>query len=220
MPDTATPLATRDDFMSFPGMALLVRDMEVSAVDRLMIRATRSIESRCDRRLAPFTITETARAEGVDTADTAVDAGWPLDLIAALGRSEAMAYGTTTLVRDLWLRQYAPVWPDLWAYSDISVQLARTYGDTENVLASSLEGPEADTGHLRFRLGTFIPVGTTIRVTYSGGYTTIPDDLNTACCYQAAKFAVRFAEPENRQGMSVVGLDDAMMDCLAPFIRS
>lgn len=219
MPDTVTALATRDDFMDIQGFAVLVRDMKVEAVDRLLIRATRAIESRCDRRLAPFTITESARAEGIDPS--AVEfGGWPLDMVAALGRSEAMAYGTTNLVRDVWLRQYAPVWPDMWAYSNVGVVLARAYGDTENVLASSLEGPEPDTGHLRLRLGTFMPVGTTIRITYSGGYQTVPYDLATACCYQAAKFAIRFAEPQPRKDLSTADLDDVLMDCLAPFIRS
>lgn len=217
--DTPVPLASRDDFMAIKGLATVVRDMTVEQVDTLMLRATRSVEAKCDRRLAPFTITETSRAEGVDPADPGFN-GWPLDLIAALGRSEAMSLGTTTLVRDVWLRQYAPVMPEQWTYSDIGIELARAFGDTEQVNTLFLEGPEPDTGHMRFQLGTFCPVGTTIRVTYSGGYDPIPQDLATATLYTAAKQAIRFAELETRKGMDISDLDETILDLLVPFIRS
>lgn len=220
MVDTVTPLATSDDFTNYGSFQTLVRDWTVEgAIDRLMIRATRSIESKCDRRLAPFTITESCRADGVDT-NGPESAGWPLDLIAALGKSKAQAFGTgMLLVRDVWLHEYAPVYSDLWQYSDVSVVLARAYGDSENIAGNTLEGPEPDTGHLRLRFGTWDPVGTTVRVTYSGGYTTIPEDLNTATVLQAAKFAILSAEPQARKGFTLDQLDDQILDLCAPFIR-
>lgn len=219
MTDTPTPLATATDFQAFAGFAKLVRDYAANDVVRLMGRATRAIESRCDRRFAPFTVTESTRAEGVDPSG--VDTGgWPLDLMAALGRSKALTYGVTSMVRDVWLNEYAPLYPEMWAYSNVSVVLARAYGDTENVLGSALEGPEPDSGHFRFRLGTFVPVGTTVRVTYSGGYQIVPEDLNTATCYQAAKLAILSAEPQLRQGMNLDELDAMILELVAPFIRS
>jgi hypothetical protein len=216
--DSPIPLATSADFAEFGTFSKLVRDFDSPATTRLMIRASRSIETKCDRRLMPFTITESTRADGVDTQAVETN-GWPLDLIAALGTSEAKAFGASSLVRDCWLNEYAPLFPDMWAYSNVSVVLARAYGDTESVLGASLEGPEPDTGHFRFRLGTFVPVGTTVRVTYSGGYQTVPDDLNQATLFMAAKIAIITAEPQLRKGMTLDELDTQILELVAPFMR-
>jgi hypothetical protein len=220
MPDNQlTPLASAADFLGYGSFATLIRDFADGALDRMMLRATRAIESRCDRRLAPFTITESCRADGVDLNGPET-AGWPLDLIAALGKSKAQAFGTgSSMVRDVWLSEYAPIYGDLWTYSGVSVVLARSYGDTQDIAGASLEGPEPDTGHLRLRFGTFTPVGTTVRVTYSGGYTTVPEDLNTATVLQAAKFAIMAAEPQSRKGFTLEPLDEQILDLCAPFIR-
>lgn len=217
--DSPAPLATSDEFNEFGSFDTLVRDFDPPSIDRLMVRATRAVESDCDRRLAPFTVTESCRADGIDPVGPETG-GWPLDMVAALGKSQAMAYGDQgTLVRDIWLNEYAPVFPDMWAYSGVSAVLARSVGGTQNIIGAALEGPEPDTGHFRFALGTWLPAGTTVRVTYSGGYQTVPDDLNTACILKAAKLAMLSAEPQTRKGMGFDYLDAEIAGLLTPWVR-
>ena len=217
-----TPLASLAQAQAFGSFLELTQNSTVwtsGNLAELMVTASRAVESRCDRRLAPFTgLVETSRADGVDIDGMAMD-DVPLDLVGALGRSKALAYGATSLVRDVWLREYAPVYPDLWSMTVTQIQLVRAYGDSELVLPSNIEGPESDTGHMRFRLGTFVPPGTTIRVTYNGGYTTVPDDLVQAAIFQAMKLVLIGAEPEVREGMSTAGLDAELLMLLAPYIR-
>ncbi len=190
-----------------------------NAQQALLLQATRAIENRCDRRLVPFTgLYESQRAMGIDQGILA-GSDMPLDLSGALGRSQALAFASTRMVRDIWLRQYAPRFEEYWTYDVTQIQLVRAYGDTELVPPTSVEGPEPDSGHIRFRLGTFVPEGTTIRVTYDGGYDPIPADLTLACCYQAAKYAVLGAEPETRKDMSLVELDAEILSLIAPYIR-
>lgn len=219
---TLIPLASSADLTEFSSSPELLQNEErwpPSSIDRLMVRATRAIETRCDRRLAPFTITETTRAEGVAN-DSSPNDDVPLDLRSALGRAQSMAFGATSLVRDFWLAQYAPVYQDLWSYSISKIELVTSYGGTQTITPpSNIEGPEADTGHLRLRLGTFCPPGTTVRFTYSGGYSPIPDDLNLACILQAMKFVMIGAEPYSREGLSTAGLDDEIVGLIASFIR-
>jgi hypothetical protein len=54
---------------------------------------------------------------------------------------------------------------------------------------------ESDTGHCRFQLGTYVPVGTTIVVQYSGGYSTVPLDLEQACEFMAASIVLKQLDP-------------------------
>lgn len=220
MPVTVTPLADFNDAVSWMAGAEILRNVtDPAAQTRLMTWATRSIENQCERRLAPFTgLTESQRATGVDTGILA-GSDMPLDLTGALGRSQALAFASTNMVRDIWLREYAPVLQDQWSYTVTQIQLVRAYGDTELVNPSQIEGPEPDTGHLRFRLGTFIPEATTVRVTYDGGYQQVPDDLQLACIYRAFKFAVIGAEPETRKEMSTAELDAEVLTLIAPYIR-
>lgn len=225
-----TPLASVADLQGFGSFAELVQNSQVwtgPALASLMVRASRMIETRCNRRLAPFgtpatgsPYMESHRAYGIDS-DGVAPSDMPLDMIAALGRSKALAYGALNMVRDFWLDQYAPQWPDLWTYTMDHVQLVRAYGDSEIVPAANLEGPEPDTGHFRLRLGTFCPIGTTVRVYYSGGYTGgVPDDLNTACIFQAAKLLLVGAEPELPSGMSTGEIDAEITGLLLDYVRT
>lgn len=221
--DSGTTLAQWDDIMMIGRANAIFRGIDdPNTQNNLLLRATRAIENKCDRRLVPFTTTERQRAIGVDQGILA-GSDMPLDLSGALGRSQALAFSSTAMVRDIWLEQWAPKFPDYWAYtnwdSSATIQLVRAYGDTELVPPSSIEGPEPSDGHIRFRLGTFIPVGTTVRITYSGGYQTIPEDLVLACGFQCAKFALLGAEPETRKDMSLNELDAELLGLIAPFIR-
>lgn len=217
---TVTPLAAFTDAQTWMAGAEILRNVtDPTAQTRLMAQATRSIENQCERRLAPFTgVTESQRAIGVDQGVLA-GSDMPLDLTGALGRSQALAFSSTNMVRDIWLREYAPVLPDMWAYTVTQIQLVRAYGDTELVTPSSVEGPEPDSGHIRFRLGTFIPEATTVRVTYDGGYQQTPEDLQLACIYRAFKFAVVGSEPETRKDMSTAELDAEVLTLISPYIR-
>lgn len=222
MATTTAPLASQGDFLEFGSNQELMQPetrWPPDNIDSLMLRATRSIESRCDRRLAPFTgLLESSRAIGVAIDGSAND-DVPLDLRGALGRAQSMAYGATALVRDFWLEQYAPVYSDNWTYTIENIELVTAYGGTEQLFVPTVEGPEADTGHVRLQLGTFCPPGTTVRFTYSGGYVDIPEDLNLACIFQAMKFVLLGAEPELRASMSYKELEYEIMTLIAPFVR-
>lgn len=213
---TTVPMATAAAFTTFGSFGSLVTGSSTDDIDRLMVRSTRAIERRCDRRLVSFTVTESTRAQGIDP-DSAGTSHMPIDMQGALGMSKARALGVTDMVRDLWVQQYPPVEQDMWAYSGVSASVQSAYGGLSAVRIA--EGPEPDTGHLRLPLGTFCPVGSTVRITYSGGYFTIPEDLELATIYQAAKFSIVGAEPQERKEMSTVELDHELTTLLAPYMR-
>lgn len=191
--DSVTPLATAQDIQEGP-FADLVRGYSATALDTLMIRATRACESVCDRRLAPFTnLTETMRADSLDVED-ALDAYVPLDPTSQLGFSRALSLGSTLLVRHFWVRNNPPMYADLWTGTISSITLRRSFSGIQIVDISQIQY-EPDTGHVRFQLGTFVPPGTTIVTTYSGGYSTVPADLVQACKVMAASLAVRELDP-------------------------
>lgn len=197
MADSPVPLCSPDQFQE-GAFKDLVRDYSPQALNDLLIEGTRACESEVQRRLAPFTITETARAEGIDPDEYTDSANLPMDIRSTLGASYAAALGASSLVRHAWLSEFAPRYQDMWAYSNVSVTIIRSYGGTQSVSpAQILNGPEPDTGHLWFQLGIFLPVGSRVQVTYSGGYTiAIPADLVRACKYMTASIAVRELNPE------------------------
>lgn len=215
-----TPFATFAQAEAFQSGSEVFRSItDPTAQTDLMITATEQIEDRCDRRLSPFTVTESHRATGVDQ-DILGSADMPLGLTGALGYSQALAFSSVNMVRDVFLDEYAPRRSDLWTYTVGQIELLRAYGDTQIVDVGEIEGPEPDSGHLRFHLGVFCPVGSWIRVTYSGGYTaTTPWALQQACIYQAMKLAIIGAEPEARKELSTAELDAEVLTLIAPYIR-
>jgi hypothetical protein len=193
--DNPTPLCTATQFQEGP-YADLVRDYSPTALNDVLVEATRSCETECSRRLVPFTKTETHRAEGIDPDEYADSSNLPMDLQGTLGRSYAYALGASTLVRHCWLNEYAPVYEDMWAYSNVSVTIVRSYGGSQNLVTSQLIGPENDSGHVWFQLGTFLPIGSLLRVTYSGGYSiAIPADLVRAGRFMTAYLVCRDLNP-------------------------
>jgi hypothetical protein len=168
----------------------LVASLDEDELADLMLRATRACEAHCDgRRFVPFTgLTETHRADGVDPADMAT-IGSPGDLFSVNSASYGRALsGAAMQVRQAWVEQYAPLFQDMWSYSDVQILVLRGDGGEERVPAQDLLGGgiEADTGHLWFRVGLYLPPGSRVRITYSGGYHTIPQNLVQACRYMAA----------------------------------
>lgn len=188
-PDRVTPLADATD-MDQSGLRDLIRALDVDELDDLMVKATRACEAACGgRRLAPFTVTETHRAEGVDPSEFGAYAS-PGDFAATISASYSRMTGAGgTQVRKVWLDQFAPLFPDMWSYGDdLTIRVYRTEGSMESLPRSVIigEGPVPDSGELWFRPGLLVPVGSRVQVTYSGKYDPVPRDLVEACCFMAA----------------------------------
>jgi hypothetical protein len=199
MADNPVPLCSAAQFVAGP-FADLASALEPEALNTFLIEGTRLCEDECDRRLAPFTaITETHRAEGMDPDEYTDAANLPLDLQGTLGRSYAYALGASTLVRHCWLNEYAHRYPEYWSYPDDTITIVRSYGGSQVLTQENFVGPEIDSGHVWFNLGMFIPIGSLIRVMYSGGYTTIPADLVRAGKYMTASIIVRELQPDDSQ---------------------
>lgn len=198
MADPGTPLCTYAQFTS-GAFGDLVAGYDQTTVTDILLEASRICEDETNRRLAPFgPVTETHRAEGIDPDEYAGDvANLPVDIRSTLGASYAQSIGATDLVRHCWVDESAPRYIDLWQYSGVSVTIVRSYGGTQQVApAQILSGPDPDTGHLWFQLGIFLPVGSRIKVTYSGGYTVaIPASLVRANKYLAAEIVIRELDP-------------------------
>lgn len=197
--DSGTPLVSAAVFQS-GAFADLARSYDDPTLARIMVQATRACETETGRRLAPFTaLTESHRAYGIDP-DEYVGGDLPLDLVGTVGRSYANALSSTALVRRFWLREFAPQFADMWTYSNLTVRIFRSYGGGETLDASRFVGPEPDSGHTWVNLGTFLPVGSLIRVTYGGGYTTCPGDLERACMLMAASIILKELDPAGERG--------------------
>jgi hypothetical protein len=178
----------------------LVKDYSATDLDQIMVEATRECESIAGHRLAPFTgVTESHRAEGIDPDEYTDAANLPMDLQGTLGRSYAYALGASTLVRHVWLNEYAARYPEYWAYSSMSIQIVRSYGGSQPVSQAQILASEPDRGHVWFQLGLFLPIGSDVIVTYSGGYQTYPADLVRACKLVAAVNVLAEIDPAGSQ---------------------
>lgn len=214
------PLASAEDMREGPFRYALT-GASPAFVESTMRRASRHIETLCARRLAPFTgLLQTERAEGV-AQDNPGTGGLPLSLTATLALSQARAYGTASaLVRDLWLDEHAPAYPDLWTYAGVAVTVLPPFGGGGQAV-TPLEGPAPDTGHLRLPYGTYCPVGSTVRIVYSGGYTVgVPEDLVQAALMQATKFFILGIAPERRGDLGTKDLSEAIAEAIEPYRRS
>jgi hypothetical protein len=197
--DSPVPLATSADMQSGQ-FADLVRDYSITDLDQLMVEATRVCEGVAGRRLAPFTgLPETHRATGIDPDEYTDAANVPLDLQGTLGLSYSNALGAGDQVRHCWLNEFAPRYAEMWTYTNVQVTLLRSYGGSQTVGSTTLIGAEPDSGHIWFSLGTFLPIGSLIRVQYDGGYTTVPADLGRACKLQTAVLVLGEIDPAGTQ---------------------
>lgn len=198
--DSPVPLASSAD-MQTGQFADLVRDLSSDALDQLMIDSTRVCEGIAGRRLAPFAaVPETHRATGIDPDEDTDSSGIPVSMQATLATSYSNALaGSGNMVRHLWLNEHAPRYPEMWTYSDLSVQVFLSIGGSQTYPGVQIIGAEPDSGHIWFFLGSFIPAGSLIRVTYSGGYTTVPADLARACKLQAAVLVLGEIDPTGTQ---------------------
>jgi hypothetical protein len=72
-----------------------------------------------------------------------------------------------------------------------------------------------------FNLGLFIPIGSWIKVTYSGGYTTVPADLVRACKWMAAAIICREIDPMgSSHGHSPAELESLAVGWLSAYQRT
>jgi hypothetical protein len=196
--DSPIPLCSAAAFTEGP-FSDLASQLSDQALSDYLVEGTRLCETETGRRLAPFTITETHRADMIDPDEYSDTANLPMDIQSTLGMSYAAAMGASSLVRHCWVDEYACRYQDLWAYSGVSVTIIRSYGGTQ-ILAPTqiLNGPEPDTGHLWFQLGLFLPIGSRVRIGYSGGYTiAVPADLVRANKLMTASIIVRELNPED-----------------------
>lgn len=217
--DSPTPLVSVAD-MRLGGFADLTKNFLDPDLLRFCIEASRACETEVDRRFMPFTLTESHRASGVDPEELGgLGSGIPLDLSAALGASYSAALGgSQNFVRKVWLRETAVKYPDMWAYSNVSVAVTVSIGGTNAVYP--MAGPYADSGLLWFRLGAFIPPGSLIQVTYSGGYTTYPADLTRAAKYMTAAICCRELDPEQSStGHDAGNLEELAVGWLSAYGR-
>ncbi len=193
--DSGTPLITWAQLTQGAYADLVRGYTSPSAQADVLIEATRDVEGLCNRRLTPFTVVgESHRAEGVDPDEYADGFAIPMDILSTLGASYASALGASTLVREVWLNEYAVRYPEFWTYSNVTVSVVRSYGGTQDNVPV-LDGPVPDSGRVWFTLGTFVPVGSQVYVTYSGGYTTVPADLARICKYAAAAIIADELDP-------------------------
>lgn len=216
--DTGTPLVNWAQVTEGAFADLLKGITSPTAQSDILIEATRLAESIADRRLAPFTITESQRAEALDVED-ALDAYIPLDPTSQLGFSRAQSLGSTMLVRHYWVRSFPPRMPEYWTGSLGQVLLRRSFSGDQVVDPGTVQF-EPDTGHVRFQLGTFVPAGTTIITTYSGGYTTVPADLVRASKYLVASIAIMELDPlMERGGHNPLDLEETAAEILGAYMR-
>jgi hypothetical protein len=200
----------------------LVQAFDDPTLLRILAQATRACETEVDRRLAPFVdLTETHRLDGIDP-DEYGPGNLPTDLAGVLGRSynQAINAGSES-ARHLWLKQAPAHYPDMWKYSDIRISVARSYGGTQEFQIGQFHGPDVDTGHVWFRLGTWLPVGSYATVTYSGGYQTVPADLERACKWMAASICCRELTPmQANDAHDASELEALAVSWMSPYMRT
>jgi hypothetical protein len=112
--DPGSPLRTPQQFSETLGD--LASTLSGGTLADFLLEGTRMCEDATARRLVPFTITETHRAEGIDPDEYGDAANLPMDIRGTLGQSYAQAIGAQQLVRHSWVDEYAPRYQDMWAY--------------------------------------------------------------------------------------------------------
>lgn len=220
MADSPIPLVSVAQLQS-GAFADLTKAFNPQTLQDICIEASRACETETERRLMPFTTTETHRAEGIDPDEFAsITGGVPMDIFGVLGASYATALGSAgDFVRHFWVHEHAARYQEFWAYSGVTITLFRSVGGSS--VANVLMGP-TETGEVWFRLGTFLPIGSRIQATYSGGYSTIPGDLVRAAKYMAAAICARELDPMQAasHGHDAGNLEELAVSWLQPYTRS
>lgn len=223
------PLATSDDFRAFGSARELVQNTDRwtdAVLDQLMVNVTTMLQSRCQARLTPFTgKVESHLAYGISPDEYGQQGDIPMDLTGALGWSQAAALGVSSMIREFWLDESAPIYPEWWTFNLESVTIERTFGDSQTFTAPAdfarWQGPFVDTGRVKMPIGTYCPIGSTIVVQYGGGYDPVPGDLNLAAIFQAMKIVILGNEPTARRGtLDLMELDNEIVMLLAEYAKA
>lgn len=194
-------------------------DLYASLVD-----ATREIEDRTSRRLAPFTNhLEELGMTGVNPNEYGGGSGnTPMSLQGSLGQSYANSLGVNGLIRRFWINEYAPRYPEMWDYQVTQMQIQTTYGSWQAISAAGGQviDLEKTNGFVWLQIGTFAPEDSRIRITYNGGYVyDIPGSLQRACLLQAVEFIILESEPQQRAHMSIDELERQITKLVAPWVK-
>lgn len=197
---------------------MLCQDRDAIDIQEILTEATAHIEDVTSRRLAPFTNNiDNIMLNGINPNEYGDDtSGMPLSISGSLGVSYANALGANDLVRNFFLEQCGPLYPELWTYNIRSMSISLTYGNSQPIQLSSLYGPEPNTGYCRLQLGTFAIPGTRLTAVYDGGYTLgIPPSLSRACMFLAAKYIELEGNPQEPASM----IDSTIMSLIEPWMR-
>jgi hypothetical protein len=143
-----------------------------------------------------------------------------MSMAGSLGSSMAGGYGGAGgLVRQVWLDQYAPAFHDMWEYEVLSITTALSVGGGSTIDLATIDGPDPESGNIRFQLGTYLPRGTKVRIRYSGGYATTPADLADANRHLTAWLIVSELGPLG-SGLNPDALHAKALDILYGYTRS
>lgn len=173
-------------------------NITATELQRLLNVATRRCESECDgNRLAPFTgLVESERMQDGDVEDL-VPGGIILPPLAQMAYDYTKALGISSLVRHFSVRCYPRVFPDMWTGAVAGINLYWPIQQSPMVVPPAAIHFEPETGLGYYTLGTFVPPGSTAEITYSGGYSTVPDDLKQACLDMTAHYLIRMLDPQD-----------------------
>ncbi len=188
-----------------------------------LVDATREIEDRTSRRLAPFTnnVEEMALVGQNPNEYGGGQQDMPMSLQGSLGQSYASSLGINNLVRRFWLDEYAPRYPEMWEYQITQMLVQTSYNSTQDVLATGgLIDLEKTNGFAWLTIGFFAPEESRVRITYNGGYVyDIPGSLQRACLLQAVQFLILESEPQQRSHMSIDELERQITKLVAPWVK-
>lgn len=222
--DNPTPLATTNQF-NLSAYQDLARDLQPGELEAVLTDATRACEDVCVRRLAPFAKLETQRIDAGDLEESG-DMSFPLPMQAQMGMDYSRALGIGAMGRHLWLSEYPPTYPDLWAQPEnpavgliTSIQVYWPYQSSPYLLGAGQWQHDVDTGHVRFLLGTFVPLGSVAYVSYTGGYATVPGSLKRAAITMAASMIIKELDPANGSQHDPDLLRDEAIELLDPYMR-
>ena len=223
VPDfTFKPMATVADLRRrWPALCNSKDDGDLYAA---LVDATREIEDRTSRRLAPFTgHLEELGLTGINPNEYGGAGGnAPMSLQGSLGQSYADSLGVNGLVRRFWINEYAPRYPEMWEYQVTEMQIQTTYGSWQSVSSGNglIIDLEKTNGFAWFQIGTFAPEESRIRVVYNGGYVyDMPGSLQRACLLQAVEFLIMESEPQQRSHMSIDELERQITKLVAPWVK-
>jgi len=188
-----------------------------------LVDATREIEDRTSRRLAPFTgHLDELGMTGINPNEFGGGTNMPTSIQGALGMSYASSLGINSLIRRFWLNEYAPRYPEMWEYEILEMRVLTTYGSWQDVSVANGDviDIEKTTGFTWLQIGLFAPEESRIRICYNGGYVNdTPGSLQRACLLQAVEFLIMEGEPQQRKDMSVDELERQITKLVAPWVK-